>query len=151
MASGIEVGARQRCASCERVKDAEQDFAVKQRHPDGTVRRRFNVCRSCQVLRVRIPDNPRLPVEPLRDWLARRLQDEGVWDLKKNGPVPDHRAPRSIEEIARDWGTSAKRLQNILKLRVDTVAEDFADRLLTNAGSPHLLGILWDRDEDLAA
>lgn len=145
-------GVRKRCSTCQMVLDLE-GFTVKQMNRDGTVIR-YATCNKCRRLRVRIA-TPRLDAAPLARWMVRRLSAEGILDIKTWAPIPDHRAPRNIEEIARDWRTSAKRIQDILKGRVTTVAEDYADRVLTAAGSPHLLSILWDVDdaddvEDLA-
>jgi hypothetical protein len=163
------------CSSCGARKPSD-DFSAQQRNADGSVARFDSCCLACRrrsalerrgsscgssrsPRRTERP-SPSLPAAPFREWLETRLVMEGVWDRTTGKPrKPNDRAGnRSLSDLAADWGTSPKRLYDIMN-GLATVSFTMVDRILCRSGQPYALAeiyrdldaILGHLDEELEA
>lgn len=88
--------------------------------------------------------------EPLRRWIIEQLRSMGLWD-EGRGRVMEHTAEAvdSWGSIARRWGVSSRRLQDVVSGRDGEVPVDLADRVLCGAGEPFMLDVLYGRELDV--
>lgn len=93
-----------------------------------------------------------LSAAPLREWIIDRLREHGLWDeQRKRVYSSTHRDPSlpSFGTLARSWGVSARRLQDVIAGRDVEVTINLADRVFCGAGDPCLLNDLYGKELDL--
>lgn len=88
--------------------------------------------------------------EPLRVWLVGELRRRGMWDTRTGRLSRFPAAPAvSFEDLARRWGSSARKLSAVLYGEAVWVSDALVDSVFTGAGRPDLLAVEYPELGDL--